>query len=128
MRSTQLIAVAAVLAASTLTASKPLNVQHLLAAASKHAGAPHVLKTLADTPDVVEAFRLLHPEQAAELDEPRLLQILGDGEARWATEGDKLRLRREGVKFMDLTGHVALVEGFTAYKAQEPREGRVEQG
>ncbi|KAH7921874.1 Zn-dependent exopeptidase [Leucogyrophana mollusca] len=49
-------------------------------------------------------MRIVDPGNAAELDEPRLLQVFGQ-EAKWMTEGDKLRLRSQGLKFMDLTGY-----------------------
>lgn len=54
-------------------------------------------------------------ETEAALAEPRLLRRLGtrNAKAEWMTEGDKMRLRREGVKFMDITDH----EEF--YKEQE---------
>jgi leucyl aminopeptidase len=38
------------------------------------------------------------------LDSPRLLQVFG-AEAIWMTEGDKLRLRHQGLGFIDLTDH-----------------------
>ncbi|KAK5788366.1 hypothetical protein VI817_009324 [Penicillium citrinum] len=41
----------------------------------------------------------------AALAEPRLLRKLGTNQAEWMTEGDKMRLRREGIKFMDITEH-----------------------
>ncbi|KII92043.1 hypothetical protein PLICRDRAFT_103137 [Plicaturopsis crispa FD-325 SS-3] len=53
--------------------------------------------------DPVEVMKLLEPANAAELDEPRLLQVFGK-DAEWMTEGDKLRLRKNGLAFMDLTG------------------------
>ncbi|KAF8837815.1 Zn-dependent exopeptidase [Paxillus ammoniavirescens] len=53
--------------------------------------------------DPVKVMRLVDPAYAAELDEPRLLQVFGR-EAVWMTEGDKLRLRKQGLSFMDLTG------------------------
>ncbi|KAI5828256.1 Zn-dependent exopeptidase [Schizophyllum commune Tattone D] len=39
------------------------------------------------------------------LEEERLVEVFGEGEARWMTEGDKLRLRAEGFDFMDITDH-----------------------
>ncbi|KAF9234736.1 Zn-dependent exopeptidase [Melanogaster broomeanus] len=53
--------------------------------------------------DPVKVMRLVDPANAADLDEPRLLQVFGK-EAVWMTEGDKLRLRKQGLSFMDLTG------------------------
>lgn len=54
--------------------------------------------------DPVQVMRLLDPENASELDAPRLLQVFG-AEAVWMTEGDKLRLRQQGLGFIDLTNH-----------------------
>ncbi|KAJ8595370.1 Zn-dependent exopeptidase [Rhizopogon salebrosus TDB-379] len=54
--------------------------------------------------DPVHVMRLLDPENASELDSPRLLQVFGT-EAVWMTEGDKLRLRQQGLGFIDLTNH-----------------------
>ncbi|KIJ11085.1 hypothetical protein PAXINDRAFT_119169 [Paxillus involutus ATCC 200175] len=53
--------------------------------------------------DPVKVMRLVDADNAAELDEPRLLQVFGK-DAVWMTEGDKLRLRKQGLSFMDLTG------------------------
>lgn len=61
-----------------------------------------LLATHADDP--VQVMRLLDPENASELDAPRLLQVFG-AEAVWMTEGDKLRLRQQRLGFIDLTDH-----------------------
>lgn len=61
-----------------------------------------LLATHADDP--VQVMRILDPENASELDAPRLLQVFGT-EAVWMTEGDKLRLRQQGLGFIDLTDH-----------------------
>ncbi|KAG2355229.1 Zn-dependent exopeptidase [Suillus spraguei] len=61
-----------------------------------------LLATHADDP--VQVMRLLDPENASELDGPRLLQVFGE-EAVWMTEGDKLRLRQQGLGFLDITDH-----------------------
>ncbi|KAG2143527.1 Zn-dependent exopeptidase [Suillus bovinus] len=61
-----------------------------------------LLATHADDP--VQVMRLLDPDNASELDAPRLLQVFG-AEAVWMTEGDKLRLRQQGLGFIDLTDH-----------------------
>ncbi|KAH0835054.1 Zn-dependent exopeptidase [Lanmaoa asiatica] len=53
--------------------------------------------------DPVEVMRLVDPVYAATLDEPRLLEVFG-AEPVWMTEGDKLRLKKKGLSFMDLTG------------------------
>ncbi|KAG2098953.1 Zn-dependent exopeptidase [Suillus discolor] len=54
--------------------------------------------------DPVQVMRILDPENASELDTPRFLQVFGT-EAVWMTEGDKLRLRQQGLGFIDLTDH-----------------------
>ncbi|KAG1733109.1 Zn-dependent exopeptidase [Suillus lakei] len=61
-----------------------------------------LLATYGDDP--VQVMRLLDPENASELDAPRLLQVFG-AEAAWMTEGDKLHLRQQGLGFIDLTDH-----------------------
>jgi leucyl aminopeptidase len=33
------------------------------------------------------------------------LNVFGDQKPKWMTEGDKLRLRRHGKKFVDITDH-----------------------
>lgn len=55
--------------------------------------------------DPVAAMVSLRPETAALLAEPRLLHIRGEEKAEWMTEGDKLRLRQRGQKFVDITDH-----------------------
>ncbi|KAH8804604.1 peptidase family M28 [Xylogone sp. PMI_703] len=55
--------------------------------------------------DPVDALVSVQPERAAELAEPRLLHVSGERQPEWMTEGDKLRLRRRGKKFMDITDH-----------------------
>ena len=65
------------------------NVKHLLAAHNN---------------DPVEVIHLLDPVYATVLDEPRLVEVLGT-EPVWMTEGDKLRLKKQGLSFMDFTGH-----------------------
>jgi hypothetical protein len=65
--------------------------------------------------DVVGLLKELDPSIAEELDEPRFIWVFGDDEGqdgngveseggRWMTEGDKVVLRRQGKKFVDLTG------------------------
>jgi hypothetical protein len=65
--------------------------------------------------DVVGLLKELDPSIAEELDEPRFIWVFGsdkvqdgngvEGEGgRWMTEGDKVVLRRQGKKFVDLTG------------------------
>ena len=54
--------------------------------------------------DPVEVIHLLDPVYAAILNEPRLVEVIRT-EAAWMTEGDKLRFKKQGLSFMDLTGH-----------------------
>lgn len=53
--------------------------------------------------DPVDAFLAYKPDAAAFLAQARLIHINGEPEPRWLTEGDKMRLRRRGKKFMDVT-------------------------
>ncbi|KAJ8126431.1 hypothetical protein O1611_g7209 [Lasiodiplodia mahajangana] len=64
-----------------------------------------ILLALRRNPDPVDALVSLRPELAKELAEPRLLHLLGHNKPQWMTEGDKLRLRREGQKFKDITDY-----------------------
>ncbi|GJC87864.1 leucine aminopeptidase 1 [Colletotrichum liriopes] len=54
-------------------------------------------------PDPVDALVSLQPEMAAKMSEARLIHVFGEKKAEWMTEGDKLRLRRKGKKFRDIT-------------------------
>jgi hypothetical protein len=60
--------------------------------------------------DPVDALLYLQPDRASELCKPRLLHIKGEGQPQWLTEGEKLRLRRLGKKFMDITDHIDFYE------------------
>lgn len=53
--------------------------------------------------DPVDALVALQPDMADTLAEPRLIHVHGEKMAEWMTEGDKLRLRRKGRKFRDIT-------------------------
>jgi hypothetical protein len=64
-----------------------------------------VLAALKTHSDPVAALLSLQPESAAELAQPRLLHVIGEQAPEWMTEGDKLRLRRQGKKFVDITDH-----------------------
>jgi bacterial leucyl aminopeptidase len=55
--------------------------------------------------DPVSAYLALYPHAAEELAEPRLLHIFGEEEPEWMTMGDKMRLRRKSIKYMDVTGY-----------------------
>lgn len=86
--------------------------QLVLGAPSNPRPAEHGLQSILAALDVhhdpVDAFISLYPEAKDDLAQPRLLHVLGRraGEnPKWGTEGDKLRLRRRGKKFIDLTDH-----------------------
>lgn len=64
-----------------------------------------ILAALAANPDPVDALISLRPEMAAQLAESRLIHVLGEDKPRWMKEGDKLRLRQNRKKFMDITDH-----------------------
>ena len=53
----------------------------------------------------VAALLSLQPELSSDLSQPRLLHVSGEKKPEWMTEGDKLRLRRKGRKFVDITEH-----------------------
>ncbi|MCJ1412770.1 hypothetical protein MMC19_006868 [Ptychographa xylographoides] len=71
--------------------------------ASAHTVDEAILVALRTYADPVDALLSLQPESAAALAEPRLLHVFGQEKPEWLTEGDKLRLRRAGKKFMDIT-------------------------
>lgn len=71
----------------------------------EHIVDPAILAALDAYPDPVDALVFLQPETADELAQPRLLHVVGELEPQWMTEGDKLRLRRKGMKFIDITEH-----------------------
>ena len=76
--------------------------QHVLAPATQHIPDIAIVQAALDAhSDPVDAYLAIHPEAVDELSEPRLLRVAG--EEKWMTEGDKMRLRREGLKFMDVT-------------------------
>ncbi|KAJ5614484.1 peptidase family M28 [Penicillium herquei] len=64
-----------------------------------------ILAALEAQSDPVAAMIHLSPESEAFLSQPRLLRVLGESKPEWMTEGDKLRLRRQGKKFVDITDH-----------------------
>ncbi len=66
---------------------------------------PAILAALKEHKDPVDAWIALHPEEADKLAEKRLLRIAGEKEPQWMTEGDKMRLRRKGRKFADITDY-----------------------
>lgn len=64
---------------------------------------------LIPSPDQLHAFADGHAGALAEDNEQRLIQ-LSPTETRWATEAEKLALKREGKNFMDITDHQGLGE------------------
>jgi len=72
---------------------------------AEHVVDPAILAALKTHSDPVDALLSLQPESAAELAQPRLLHVISEKSAKWMTEGDKLRLRRQGKKFVDITDH-----------------------
>ncbi|TQV91569.1 hypothetical protein V2A60_008512 [Cordyceps javanica] len=66
---------------------------------------PAILAALKEHKDPVDAYIALHPEEADKLNEKRLLHVAGEKEPQWMTEGDKMRLRRKGRKFADITDY-----------------------
>lgn len=70
-----------------------------------------ILAALAAHHDPVDAMISLRPEMAAQLAESRLIHVLGEDKPRWMKEGDKLRLRQNRKKFMDITDHQELYDG-----------------
>lgn len=79
-----------------------------------------ILAALKMHSDPVDALLSLQPDLAADLALPRLLHVVGEREPEWLTEGDKLRLRRLGKKFVDITDH----HGFYAQQAATALAGK----
>jgi hypothetical protein len=77
---------------------------------AEHSAEEAIYAALEKHPDPVAAYVSLEPGIAAELAQLRLLQIIGEQRPEWMTEGDKLRLRRRGKKFMDITDHHSFYE------------------
>lgn len=75
--------------------------------------------------DPVELYVSLQPEKKSEFSRPVLLQIAGSAaKPEWFTEGDKLRLRKEGIKFRDLTGFEDLFGGSKLQEKSEANENK----
>ncbi|KAI0192843.1 peptidase [Astrocystis sublimbata] len=117
------------LAASQVSASLLADSQVVLGApdsvdnhidAPIHAADDAILAALVAHPDPVDALVSLRPELADELAEPRLLHVFGHDAPQWMTEGDKLRLRREGRKFKDITDYQDEVDVSWAGKPNLP--------
>lgn len=105
------------------TASQEAQV-HLTAPAKHHQVDPAILAALEKHSDPVDAFVSLHPEAAEKLAQPRLLHVFGEPSAQWMTEGDKLRLKRQGKKFVDITEHEDFYKEQVHALAGEARELR----
>lgn len=90
----------------------------------EHAVDNAILAALEVHSDPVAALISLDPENELLLAEPCLLRVLDDdSEPQWMTEGDKLRLRRQGKKFMDITDHEEFyAEQIHILTAGKPRE------
>ena len=71
----------------------------------QHKVSASIVEALETHQNPVDALLSLHPELAGQLAEPRLLHVAGEKEPQWMTEGDKMRLRRQNKKFMDITDH-----------------------
>ncbi|CZT42624.1 uncharacterized protein RSE6_02555 [Rhynchosporium secalis] len=71
----------------------------------QHVVDPAILSALDVHSDPVAALLSLQPELEADLAARRLLHVSGEKKPEWMTEGDKLRLRRQGKKFVDITEH-----------------------
>jgi len=97
--------------------------QVVLAPPPVHVVDDAILAALKKYDDPVDALLFLQPESAAALAKPRLLHVFGEEKPQWLTEGDKMRLRRAGKKFMDVTDHEDFysqqVDASTAGKACE---------
>ncbi|KAI0121707.1 hypothetical protein BJ170DRAFT_133642 [Xylariales sp. AK1849] len=72
---------------------------------TEHVVDQSILAALERHSDPVDALLFLQPELADKLAEPRLLHVFGEREPAWMTIGDKMRLRRTGKKFMDVTDY-----------------------
>jgi hypothetical protein len=76
--------------------------------------------------DPVKLLVSLDPSLEKHLNEPRLIQIAGaaDQQPEWLVEGDKLRLRREGIHFRDLTGAEDILGGRRLTEKGPVNEGK----
>ena len=83
----------------------PLSDHSTYPVASDYAVDDSILAALEIHEDPVAALLSLQPELTNELSQKRLLRIFGQDEPEWVTEGDKMRLKRKGKKFMDITDH-----------------------
>lgn len=70
--------------------------------AEEHTVDPEILRALETYDDPVDALLAARPALASQMAESRLLEVDGAA-AVWMTEGDKLRLRKDGKGFVDFT-------------------------
>ncbi|OCF40862.1 hypothetical protein I317_05312 [Kwoniella heveanensis CBS 569] len=118
-------ATASPLIESGLTSAQlPLSNLLSSSASTHHEVHPSILSALDSFNDPVDALLSLKPELEELMAEQRLIRVFGDGprEGLWMTEGDKLRLRRQGKQFMDLTeSQDMLASSLTAGHANTPK-------
>lgn len=82
-----------------------LAVQHpLKAPQGAHDALPPALASIADP---VDATLSVLPNMAAELAQLVYLLLSNESVPRWMVEGDKMRLRREDMDWIDLSGRLA---------------------
>lgn len=118
---------ALLLAFSQTGLTSPSQEQVVLAPSSSHTVDEAILAALKTHADPVDALLSLQPESVIALSEPRLLLVFGEEKSQWLTEGDKLRLRRAGKKFMDVTDHEEFYsQQMEASTAREPCESRIQ--
>ncbi|WVQ98385.1 hypothetical protein IAU59_005508 [Kwoniella sp. CBS 9459] len=105
-----LLAIPAALASPLLdinlnSAQLPISSLLSSSAAVHHEVHPSIQSAIDTFSDPVDALLSLKPELEEMMAEKRLIWVFENGprEGMWMTEGDKLRLRRQGKKFMDLT-------------------------
>ncbi|KAI1814979.1 peptidase family M28 [Poronia punctata] len=103
---------------ATKEASKPAS---FIPTTGKHTVDNAILSALETYADPVDALVSLRPELTDELAQPRLLHVQGDDKAKWMTEGDKMRLRRKGQKFKDMTDYQDEVATTWAGRAHLPK-------
>lgn len=92
------------------------------AAVALHEINPKIVDAIAKYADPVDAYVAVYPEAAGEFAERRLLHVGGEETAEWMTEGDKLRLRRKGKKFRDVTDHEEFMKQQVAIQSQPARK------
>jgi len=106
MLAPKFLALAAAASASLVLANDaqlPLGVNNFNVASLNTAQRESLLLELFDAMDIEQAMTLTgHGEELLE-NRLRLVRVFGESEAHWMTEADKLRLKRAGKDFEDLT-------------------------